>query len=299
MLLKSFSAALVLAVLCGGVAAQQVDNTLLIAAGDVLHIQVTDTPEAEQHPRVTDQGTIPVLGIGDVSVAGLTPGQAAARIHDTFIAHKFLKHPIVSVTVDSYAAAQISILGAVKTSGAYPIASPRPILDVLALAGGLTPEANRHILIERKGDKEHPVPYFVSNDGEKAIHEQVMVNPGDSVVVPRAGIIYVLGDVNRPGGFVMSNNESELTLLQGLALAGGLAKSAHQGHAYLVRSTEGGGHKQIDVAVSKIQKGKLPDFPLVPGDVLYIPFSFGRNLANTGGGAIAGAAAQASIYAIP
>lgn len=280
-------------------AAAQANNSLLIAAGDVLHLQVTDTPEAEQHARVTDQGTIPVLGIGDVAVSDLTPGQAAERVHDAFIAHSFLKHPEVSITVDSYAAAQISILGAVKNSGAYPIPSPRPILDVLALAGGLAPEADRHILIERKGDKDHPIPYFVSNNGEVAIHDQVMVNPGDSVVVPRAGIVYVIGDVNRPGGFVMSNNDSELTFLQGLALAGGLARSARQGRAYLVRPTEGGGHKQIEVAVSKIQKGKLPDFPLMAGDVLYVPFSFGRNLANTGGATIAGAAAQASVYAIP
>jgi polysaccharide export outer membrane protein len=274
-------------------------NSLLITPGDVLHILVANTPEMEQHARVTDQGTIPVIGVGDVPVVGLTPGQAAARLQEKFIASHYLRHPEVSITVESYAIAQVSVIGEVKTNGAFEINAPRPVLNVLALAGGLTPEANRHILIERNGDKGHPIPYFVSNNGESAIRDQIIVNPGDTVVVPRAGIVYVLGDVNRPGGFVMSNNESQLTFLQGIALAGGLAKSAKQGHAYLVRPTEGGGHQQMEIAVAKIQKGKLPDFPLQPGDVLYIPFSFGRNLAVNGSATIIGAAAQASVYAIP
>jgi polysaccharide export outer membrane protein len=295
----SLNFALLVTLLAAPVPAMAGDNSLLIAPGDVLHIVVTDTPEMEQHPRVTDQGTIPVIGIGDVAVVGLTPAQAAERLRDQFFARNYLKHPEVSVTVESFSYAQISVVGEVKASGAYPIASPRPVLDVIALAGGLTPEANRHILIERKGDQQHPIPYFVSNNGEDAIRGQVLVNPGDTVVIPRAGIVYVLGDVNRPGGFVMSNNESQLTFLQGLALAGGLANSAKQGHTYLIRPTEGGGHQQIEVAVSKIQKGKVPDFPLLPGDVLYVPFSFGRNLAITGSASIAGAAAQASVYAIP
>lgn len=274
-------------------------NTLLIAPGDVLHIQVADTPEMEEHARVTDQGMVPVVGIGEVKVAGLTPGAAATVVHDALIARHYLNHPQVSISVDSFATSQVSIIGQVKASGAYPIDTPRPILNVLALAGGLTPEANRHILIERNGDQEHPRDYYVSNNGTQAIESQVMVYPGDTVVVPRAGIVYVLGDVNRPGGYVMSNNESQLTLLQGLALAGGLSRSARQSHAHLLRKEPGGGFKDTELSVGDIQKGKDADFALLPGDVLYIPFSFARNLATTGAGTIAGSVAGASIYAIP
>ena len=204
-------------------------NTLLIAPGDLLHIQVADTPDMDEDARVTDRGMVPIVGIGDVKVAGLTPGDAAAVVHDKLIDGHYLNHPQVSIIVKEFATQQVSVIGEVKTSGSYPIATPRPILAVLALAGGLNPEADRHILIERQGDQEHPLDYYVSNDGTLAIKQQVMVNPGDTVVVSRAGIVYILGDVNRPGGYVMSNNESQLTLLQGLALAGGVTRAAKTG----------------------------------------------------------------------
>ena len=274
-------------------------NSLLIAPGDLLHIQVANTPEMEEHARVTDRGMVPVIGIGDVKVAGLTPGDAATAVHDRLIDSHYLNHPQVSINVEEFATQQVSVIGEVKTSGAYPIATPRPILDVLALAGGLTPEANRHILIERHGDQLHPLEYYVSNNAAQAIEQQVMVNPGDTVVVSRAGIVYILGDVNRPGGYVMSNNESQLTLLQGLALAGGVTRAAKQGHAHLIRKKPEGGVMDTELSVGDIQKGKRPDLALLPGDILYIPFSFARNFATTGASSIAASATGAAIYAIP
>lgn len=274
-------------------------NTLLIAPGDVLHIQVADTPEMEEHARVTDGGMVPIVGIGEVKVAGLTPGDAATAVHDKLIDSHYLNHPQVSINVEEFATQQVSIIGEVKASGAYPVATPRPVLDVLALAGGLTPEANRHILIERKGDQQHPLEYYVSNNGAQAIEKQLMVNPGDTIVVSRAGIVYILGDVNRPGGYVMSNNESQLTLLQGLALAGGVTRAAKQGHAHLIRKKADGGFSDTELSVADIQRGKQADLALLPGDVLYLPFSFARNLATTGASSIAASTAGAAIYAIP
>lgn len=274
-------------------------NTLLIAPGDLLHVQVADTPEMDEDARVTDKGEVPIVGIGDVKVAGLTPSAAALAVHDMLIKSHFLNHPQVSITVKEFATQQVSVIGEVKSSGSYPIATPRPILAVLALAGGLTPEANRHILVERQGDQEHPLEYYVSNNGSQAIEQQVMVSPGDTVVVSRAGIVYILGDVNRPGGYVMSNNESQLTLLQGLALAGGVSRAAKQGHAHLIRKKADGSFSDTELSVGDIQKGKRPDLPLLPGDVLYLPFSFARNIATTGAPGIAASAAGAAVYAMP
>jgi polysaccharide export outer membrane protein len=274
-------------------------DSLLIAPGDLLHIQVADTPEMDEDARVTDRGMVPIVGIGDVKLAGLTPSDAATVVRDRLVDSHYLNHPQVSINVEEFATLQVSVIGEVKTSGAYPIATPRPVLDVLALAGGLTPEANRHILVERQGDQQHPLAYYVSNDGTQAIEQQVMVNPGDTIVVSRAGIVYILGDVNRPGGYVMSNNESELTLLQGLALAGGVTRAAKQGHAHLIRKKPGGGFTDTELSVGEIQKGKQPDLALLPGDVLYLPFSYGRNLATTGAASIVGSAAAAAVYTIP
>jgi polysaccharide biosynthesis/export protein len=283
----------------GSAALAATPETLLIGSGDLLHIQVVDTPELEQHPRVTDAGEIPLAGVGSVKVSGLTPSAAASAIQDRLIGAHYMNHPEVMVSVEQYATQNISILGEVKTPGAYPIGTPRSILDVLALAGGLSGVADRNILIERHGDPAHPLHYNFSNNADQAVTEQVLVNPGDTVVVPRAGIVYVLGDVNHPGGYVMSNNESRMTALEALAMAGGLTKTAKQGHARLIHKEASGTYSDRDLSVGDLQTGKLPDFAMLPGDVLYVPFSYGRNFAVMGAGSIAGSATSAAVYAIP
>ena len=90
---------------------------------------------------------------------------------------------------------------------------------MLALAGGLTPIADRNIVIERHGDSANRVHFKYSNDSDAAVDRQVLVNPGDTILVAKAGIVYVLGDVNHPGGYAMTNNESQMTMLEVLALA--------------------------------------------------------------------------------
>jgi polysaccharide export outer membrane protein len=274
-------------------------ETLLIGPGDLLYIQVADTPEMDQHPRVTDAGEVPVTGVGNVKVAGLTPAAAATTVRDRLIAAHYMNHPEVIVSVEHYATLNVSVLGEVKASGTYSISTPRSVLDVLALAGGLNGVADRNILIERHSDPTHPIHYNFSNNADQAVTEQVMVYPGDTVMVPKAGIVYILGDVNRPGGYVMTSNESKMTMLQALSMAGGLTKSAKQGHARLIRKESSGAYSDRELSVGDLQNGKLPDIAMLPGDVLYVPFSFVRNLVTTGAGGIAAAATSAAVYAIP
>jgi len=282
------------AVMAGTTVAQSpANNSLLISPGDQLHISVLDMPDLEQEPRVTDAGDVPVQGVGNVRVVNMTPGEAATAIHDRYVSAHYLNHPQVSVVVDQYATQEVTLIGEVKTPGAYPIATPRPILDVIALGGGLNVDADRDVLVERHGDQTNPIRYNLSNDGQQAIREQVLVNPGDTVVVAKAGIVYVLGDVNRPGGFAMSDNESKMSLLEALSIAGGAAKTAKLGHARLIRKAD---HSEMQVSLGEIQKGKQPDFAMAPGDILYVPFSYAKNLFITSSAGIAGAAGAAAIY---
>jgi polysaccharide export outer membrane protein len=283
------------AAICGTAVAQSASsNTLLISPGDALHISVLDMPEMEQTPRVTDAGDIPVVGIGSVRVANMTPAEAATAIHDRFVSTHYLNHPQVSVVVDQYATQEVTLIGEVRTPGAYPIATPRPILDVVALGGGLTEAADRNIVIQRHGDQNYPVHYNLNNNADQAIKDQVLVNPGDTVVVVKAGIVYVLGDVNRPGGYTMDNNESKMTLLQALSFAGGAAKTAKVGHVRLIRKVD---NSDVQISLGDIQKGKRPDFAMAPGDILYVPFSYAKNLIISSSAGITGAAATAAVYA--
>jgi polysaccharide biosynthesis/export protein len=289
----SIYAAALFVVVVGTAFAQPPANTLLIAPGDELHISILDMPEMEQYPRVTDAGDVPVQGIGSVRVVNMSPAEAATAIHGRLVSAHFLNHPQVTVVVEQYATQAVTLIGEVKTPGAYPIATPRPILDVLALGGGLDDVADRNILVERHGNPNDPIHYTVSNDARQAIEDQVLVNPGDTIVVPKAGIVYVLGDVSRPGGYTMSDNESKMSLLEALSMAGGVAKTAKLSHTRLIRKAD---HSETQIALGDIQKGKRPDFAMAPGDILYVPFSYSKNLLITSSAGIAGAAGAAAIY---
>jgi polysaccharide biosynthesis/export protein len=271
----------------------QAPESLLIGPGDMLHVQVFDTPELEQHARVTDAGELPLLLGGSVKASALTPAQAARAIEKVLLDGHYLLRPKVLVAIEEYATQKVSVLGEVKTPGAYAIDTPRSVLDVLTLAGGLTELADRKILIERRSSQEK-IPYFVSNKPDAAFDTAIQIHPGDTLLIPRAGIVFALGDVGRPGGYTMTNNEGKISVLELLARAGGTNHSAVPSHAKLIRN-DGEKVTQISVPLSAMQKGNRMDMPLHPGDIVYVPFSYMRNIAENAGG-IAASTAGAMIY---
>ncbi len=203
-------------------------------------------------------------------------------------------YPRVMVTVTQYATQNVTVFGQVVRPGSYPIDTPRSVVDVLGLAGGLTDLADRRVTIERH-TSHRQISYYVSNRSDDLLDQTVMVNPGDKVVVPKAGIVYVLGDVGRPGGYPMTNNDGTLTVLQAISAAGGTHSSAVPSHTRLIRRTSAGGYQSDPVPFSAMQKGKKPDIHLQAGDIVYVPFSYLRNAA-LGLTGIAAAATSAVIY---
>ena len=281
--------------LAAGCLAQQPES-LLITPGDQLHIQVFDTPEMDQHVRVTDSGEVPLMFVGKLKVSELTPGDAARAIETALIDGKYMQHPQVAVTVEDYQT-QVSVLGQVKSAGTFDIMAPTTILSILSMAGGLTEFADRHIAIERHSDPNQKIAYFVSNTSDEALANSVIVNPGDTVLVPRAGVVYVLGDVGRPGGYPMTNDDSQITVLQALALAGAADKTAVLKKAKLIRRTPTG-PQEVPLALAEMQKGERPDLAMQSNDVLFIPFSWMKNIAMNSS-QIVSSAASAMIYAHP
>jgi polysaccharide biosynthesis/export protein len=270
------------------------NESLLIGRGDLLHLQVYDTPEMEQHARVTDSGSIPFSFLGTVSVSGLTPAQAAEQIEHRLVAAGVMLHPQVTVRVEAYATQNASVMGQVQKPGSYEIDTARKVVEVLAMAGGLTDVADRHITIERFGAAQQKVQYYYSNSAPAALAEDPMVYPGDTVIVPKAAMVYVLGDVSKPGGYPINTNNSTMTVLQAIALAGYANHTAAVGKSRLVRATPAG-VLEIDLEVNAIEKGKKPDVALLADDVVYVPFSFMRNIG-INGQAILASATSAAIY---
>ncbi len=276
------------------IGAAQQNESLLIGPGDMVQVSVFDTPELGQVLRVTDAGSIPLIMGGDVKISFQTPETASRTIEKILLDGHFLLHPRVSVTIVEYATQKVSILGEVKVPGAYATNTPRSVVDVLTLAGGLSDAADREIVIERRGTHEK-VHYFVSNHPDMTLDSAVTVNPGDTIIVPKAGIVYVMGDVARPGGYTMTNNEAQISALQLVARAGGTNHSAVPSSARLIRKT-GTSYTDTPLPLSAMQKGKQPDLQLEANDIIYVPFSYLRNFGMQSTGIVA-SVGSAAIYA--
>jgi polysaccharide export outer membrane protein len=292
------------AALCFGVAsAQQAmagtssnsgqKESLLIGAGDMLHVTIFREPDLEAKSRVTDTGDITLPLAGALHVAGLDPAQAETAVAARYESLHLLKHAQVSVLVDEYATQSISVMGEVQKPGSYPVTAPRSVIDALALAGGLTNKADRHITIEHRGQLGGKQEVFLPNNSDEALAAQVKVYPGDIVMVQKAGIVYVLGDVRQPGGYVMQD-DSKMTVLQAVALASGTNHTAVEGKVRLVRRTPEGTTETL-LSLKDMQKGKVPDMALSANDVLWVPFSFTKNFVMSGS-SILGVAGSAAVY---
>jgi polysaccharide export outer membrane protein len=271
-------------------------ETLLIGPGDLVSITVFDTPEMSQEVRVSDSGEVRLQLIGDVKISGQTAGAAAKSIEDMLIKHNIMKAPQVTVRVKDFATQNVSVLGQVKNPGPYEITTPQTVLKIVAMAGGLNEDADRKITIQRHDQADQKIEYYLANNADQAVQTAVMVNPGDTVIVPRAPVVYILGDVGRPGGYTIATNDSKLTMLQLVAMAGSTNKTS-KSNLKLIRKEPDGQQKEIPVQLAAIQKGKQPDIQLQQGDIVFVPFSWMKNTAMSAAN-IAASATGASIYTI-
>jgi len=271
-------------------------ESLLIGPGDLVDVEVFDTPEMAQEVRVNDAGFAHFQLVGDLKLSGETSAGAAEVVEKALVDKQIMKDPQVSVKIMEFATQDVSVLGLVKNPGTYPITTPQPVLRLLAQAGGLNDAADRHITIERHKDPSQKVEYYLANNADTALSTSPLVYPGDTVIVPRAPVVYILGDVGKPGGYAIATNDSRLTVLQAIAMAGSANKTSVTSHIRLIRRSDEG-EKDISVPLSDIQKGKKPDITLQANDVLYVPFSWMKNMAMSAAN-IAAATGSAAIYVI-
>jgi len=269
---------------------------LKIAAGDLLHITVFDVPEMTQDVRIGAQGEAQLALIGNIKLAGLTGEEAAQAIARELRSRNLLLSPQVNVLIKEFASQGVSVIGEVQHPGVYQVLGARSVLDVISMAGGLNNVADSRITVKRRRGSEQTITVKLkTDDPDTSLINNVQIYPGDLIVVPRAGIVYVLGDVNRPGGFVMQDS-GKITLLQALAQAGGASKSASLNKAVLMRKNAQG-YATTRLHVGKIEKGEDPDLELRPNDVLFVPNNRLKN-ALSGTQAMVTAIGSASIYAV-
>jgi polysaccharide biosynthesis/export protein len=246
-------------------------HALPISAGDLLTVTVFDTPELSGSLRVSEKGTVTVPIAGGISVAGMTADQAARAIEDLFREKDILKKPDVSVFIAEYATQGVTVMGEVRTPGIYPLLGGHGLFDLITAAGGVTTASGRSVTITHKDDPAHPEVVQLDNKAGKGAEANVDIRPGDTIFVSKSGIVYVVGDVAKPGGFMIGNGD-QLTVLQAMALAQGANRTASLNKARLIRKTSTG-REEYSVELKQILANKAPDLPLGDGDILFIPAS--------------------------
>jgi polysaccharide export outer membrane protein len=268
-----------------------------IGAGDAVSVQIFDTPELSvDSARVNENGEISLPVLGTVKVAGLNQAEAARRIESELKIRGVMLEPHVMVSIVDFAGQNATLMGEVRAPGVYPTLGGRRLLEMLALAGGVAPTAGKIVTIAHRNNPDHPdTVHLVSNAQALGEQENPVILPGDTVVVARAGIVYILGDVLKPGGYLIDNNE-HISLLDALTLAGGWQKEAALSKSRLIRKVPEG-RKELQLDLKHVLRGQQADVFIENGDILYVPASLGKTLAYRGLEAVVAAAQTAVVYA--
>jgi polysaccharide export outer membrane protein len=239
---------------------------ILIGPGDLIEVSVYGA-DYNKDVRVRSNGEITLPMAGTLKVDGLTPAQAEAQITKRLIDGDFFNDPRVSVIEKETVTQGISVLGEVQKPGVYPLPGPRKLFDAISAAGGTTPRAGNTVSIMHRADSQQSETVTLSY-GKSSSQSNVYVYPGDTVVVSKAGVVYVVGDVRTPGGFVMEN--SHMTILQAYAMAQGANPTAALDKAQLIRKPDSEGRV---ISLKKILAAKAPDMNLQQDDIVFIPTS--------------------------
>jgi polysaccharide export outer membrane protein len=273
---------------------QSTATVLLIGGGDLLKVSIFGAPESDQEVRVDQAGNVSLSFIGSVHVAGLTNTEAQDLIAKKLVAGGFFAQPQVSVFEKEYATQGISVLGEVQHPGVYPILGTRRLFDVISLAGGTGPKAGRLVSISHRDHPESPRSVMLSNDANESAKSNIEVFPGDTVVVSRAGVVYVVGDVHRPSGVIMDNG-TNMTVLQAIAMAEGTNPTASLNKAKLIRTTPTG-RQEMPLALKDMLSSKAPDMRLQAEDIIFVPSSAAKSVGRRTLEAIVQTASGVAIY---
>ena len=269
-------------------------GSLKLGPGDLVEMSVYNVPELTTKTRISSNGDMYCPLVGYMHVGGLSAEEAQAAIEKRL--SDFVKSPHVSLFVSEYASEGASVLGEVMKPGVYPVMGQQHLFALLSAAGGLTERSGRSLSVTHRSDPNSPVTIDLPRNLADNSETNVAVYPGDVIIVRRADIIYVVGDVLRPSGVLMDSGG--LTVLQALAMAGGTGRTAKLGGAKILRKGPGG-MVQTPVDLKKILQAKAPDPPMEPNDILVVPSSTGKILAGRTLEAAIQAATLVSVAAIP
>jgi polysaccharide export outer membrane protein len=269
----------------------------VIGSGDLLAIEVFEVPELSKDVRITETGyfSLPLLPT-KVRAAGLTTAQLQDKLEELLQTNGLISMPEVTVTLKEQHSQPITVIGAVKNAMVIQAIRQTTLLEVLSQAGGVMEDAGNVVIVTRTS-----APRLVPENPEEKAADlpadppqiftinlsdlletgdarfNIPILGGDVVSVPHAGIIYVVGAVNKPGGYVMQNDRDKMTTLKAVSLAGGTILTAKTKDAVILRKAPGVDKRQeLPVNLDSVMKLKTEDAGLQAGDILFIPDSSGK-----------------------
>jgi len=264
----------------------QSDSEYVLGPGDTISLRVLHLEEISDKPvRIGNSGNIKLPMIGQIKVSGMTAEELEAeigtRLKDT------LNEPQVSVNITDYRSQPVSIIGWVNKPGVVQLEGRKTLFEVLSLADGVKPEAGYSVKITRRREfGKIPLPNAVNEDsGRYSVatvnlnsimeatkpEENILICPFDVISVPKGETVYVIGDVRKPGGIILSEQKT-ITALQALSMAEGLEKTATPQKARILRPVPGADiREEVPVDLKVMLAGGASDVALKTGDILFIP----------------------------
>ena len=266
----------------------------ILGPDDEFTVDALDAPEFNNLIfRVDNGGCTGMPLLGRVRVAGLTSAQLERELAGRL--KEYIRNPSVVISIKDFRSQPVSVLGSVNTPGSYQIRGGKLLTEVLAMAGGLRSDAGPRVRITRKlsagriplssAADDTTGQYTVAEISVKKLFsgeapaEDIPVLPYDSILVPRGELVYVVGDVQKSGGFLLGENET-LSALQALSLAGGLMPTAAPKNTRLLRVEAGQSSRtEIQLDLKSILAGKSVDVGLKSEDILFIPSNTAKKAA--------------------
>jgi polysaccharide export outer membrane protein len=245
-----------------------------IGADDVLEIEAYNVEELKKTVRVNSMGEIALPLVGIIKAEGMTIPELEKKITDKLL-EKYVEETVVTVFVKEYRSQKISVFGAVEKPQIYAVSGQSYLIDMLAMAGGLTKEAGNLCYVIRPkvhNPQSRSAETIIIDLNELLINGNVNLNlpvfAGDVINVPKGGVVFVDGAVKKPGVF---NMQGKTTLIQAIAMAEGLNSGAQPDEIRILRDNGKGERDVIPVNYDAVRKGKNPDILLVDNDIVIVP----------------------------
>jgi polysaccharide export outer membrane protein len=257
-----------------------------LGPGDQIKVHVVNVDELGNDPLLIDlNGTVALPYVGRVKMAGYTTAQAEEDLKKRYA--QFLVRPDVTVAIMESRSQPLSVFGAVKAPGVQQVQGRKTLIEALSAAGGLADNAGSQMKLTRRMEYgKIPLPdattdstgqFSVAEISLKSLfeaknpQENVTVLPYDVISIPVADTVYVMGHVQKAGGYVLTEHE-KMTVLGALSMAGGTDNLAQPKNARILRRQSGVAERaEIAVNLNTILEGKTPDVAMQPEDILYVP----------------------------